>query len=87
MTDIEIIRHELDDIKERLDKLEQQYTWPTNLDSDFNYIKDHPWDESPFQWMNVNWSNDTSLSKRPGNSTWKASYEDLSTSQYGIIHV
>ena len=49
MTDIEIIRRELDDVKERLDKLEAQFSWPTSLSSDWNYVKDHQWDESPFE--------------------------------------
>lgn len=69
MTDIEIIRHELDDIKDRLDKLEAQFSWPTSLSSDWTYVKENPWLDY----------NDTSLSKRPDNSTWKATYEDLST--------
>lgn len=43
MTDIEIIRRELDDVKERLDKLEAQFSWPTSLSSDWIYVKDNPW--------------------------------------------
>lgn len=62
MTDIEIIRRELDDVKERLDKLEAQFSWPTSLSSDWNYVKDHQWDESPFEW--TNYIQDTSVSKK-----------------------
>ena len=96
MTDIEIIRRELDDVKERLDKLEAQFSWPTSLSSDWTYVKDHQWDERPLEWTkeqiteylnkdavvmpwNKDRNKDTSLSKRPDNSTWKATYEDLST--------
>lgn len=66
MTDIEIIRRELDDVKERLDKLEAQFSWPTSLSSDWNYVKDNSWLDF----------NDTSLSNRPDNYV---RYEDLST--------
>lgn len=66
MTDIEIIRRELDDVKERLDKLEAQFSWPTSLSADWTYVKENPWLDY----------NDTSLSKRPDNYV---RYEDLST--------
>lgn len=55
-------------VTDRVEKLEAQFSWPTSLSSDWNYVKENPWIDY----------NDTSLSKRPENSTWKATYEDLS---------
>lgn len=61
MTDIEIIRRELDDVKERLEKLEAQFSWPCSLSSDWTYVKENPWLDYT----------DTALSKKPENATWK----------------
>lgn len=74
MNDIDILQKQVKDLTNRVEKLEAQFTWNSNLDSDFNYIKAHPWDESPFEW--TNYTNDimfpdTSVSKKPENSTWK----------------
>lgn len=70
MNDIEILKKQVKDLTDRVEKLEiliskleSQIIWNSNLDSDFIYIKDHPWDESPFEWINN--TQDTSVSKRP----------------------
>lgn len=65
MNDIDILQKQIKDLTERVEKLEAQFTWPTNLDSDFNYIKDHPWEQAPYQWAEEVMFPDTSLSKRP----------------------
>lgn len=61
--DIDILKKQVKDLTDRVDKLEAQFTFNLNLDSDFNYIKEHQWDESPFEW--TNYTQDTSVSKRP----------------------
>lgn len=71
MNDIDILQKQVKDLTNRVEKLEAQFTWPTNLDSDFNYIKDHPWEQAPYQWMEEVMFPDTSVSKKPENPTWK----------------
>lgn len=63
---IDILQKQVKELTDRVEKLEAQFTWPTSLSSDWNYVKDHPWLDY----------NDTSLSKRPNNYV---RYEDLST--------
>lgn len=53
--DIDILQKQIKDLTERVEKLEAQFTFPTSLSSDWNYVKENPWLDSK----------DTSLSKRP----------------------
>ena len=71
MNDIDILQKQVKDLQDRVEKLEAQFTFPTSLSSDWNYVKDHPWEQAPYQWMEDVMFPDTSVSKKPENSTWK----------------
>lgn len=73
---IDLLQKEVKDLTDRVEKLEAQFTWPTSLSSDWTYVKENPWNDEPI----IMWKDDdTALSKKSENATWKATYEDLST--------
>lgn len=47
--DIDILKKQVKDLTDRVEKLEAQFTWPCSLSSDWNYVKENPWDERPFE--------------------------------------
>lgn len=68
MNDIDILQKQIKDLTDRVEKLEAQFSWPTSLSSDWNYVKENPWLNEPI----IMWKDDdTALSKKPENSTWK----------------
>lgn len=71
--DIDILKKQVSDLialterlQDKVEKLEAQFTFPTSLSSDWNYIKENPWpfttNEQAIEYLR---KHDTSVSKRP----------------------